>query len=78
MSATAKAIPLVDDAPSSQPGPKKSAAAHADDATRYALAARGLRKSFRSGSQKVEILKGIDLLIEPGEIALVMGPSGSG
>ena len=35
---------------------------------------RGLRKSF--GRQ--EVLKGIDLTIEPGEIFVVMGPSGSG
>lgn len=35
---------------------------------------RGLRKSF--GSQQV--LKGINLAIEPGEIFVVMGPSGSG
>ena len=45
---------------------------------KWAIEARGLRKSFRSGQQKIEVLKGIDLLIEPGEIALVMGPSGSG
>jgi putative ABC transport system ATP-binding protein len=55
-----------------------TAAAHPDDATRYAIAARGLTKSFKSGSDRVQILKGIDLLIEPGEMVLVMGPSGSG
>ncbi len=54
------------------------AAAGADDAVRYAIAARGLTKSFGAGAHKVQILKDIDLLIEPGEIALVMGPSGSG
>jgi putative ABC transport system ATP-binding protein len=47
-------------------------------AKRYAIEARGLRKSFKSGQGRIEVLKGIDLLIEPGEIALVMGPSGSG
>jgi putative ABC transport system ATP-binding protein len=52
-------------------------ASHPDD-KRYAIAARGLKKSFKAGQMKVEVLKGIDLLIEPGEIALVMGPSGSG
>jgi putative ABC transport system ATP-binding protein len=54
------------------------AQAHPEDAQKYAIAARGLTKSFRSGSSRVQVLKGIDLLIEPGEIALVMGPSGSG
>ncbi|HVY87313.1 MAG TPA: ABC transporter ATP-binding protein [Hyphomonadaceae bacterium] len=44
----------------------------------WAIEARGIVKSFKSGQMKVEVLKGIDLLIEPGEIALVMGPSGSG
>jgi putative ABC transport system ATP-binding protein len=48
------------------------------DGKTYAIEARGLVKSFKSGQQKVQVLKGIDLLIEPGEIALVMGPSGSG
>lgn len=57
--------------------PDAAPAAHAD-ARKYAIEARGLRKSFKAGAHMVEVLKGIDLLIEPGEIALVMGPSGSG
>ena len=35
---------------------------------------RGLRKKFGA----TEVLKGIDLKIEAGEIFVVMGPSGSG
>ena len=38
------------------------------------LVVRGLRKSF--GGQ--EVLKGIDIAVKPGEIFVIMGPSGSG
>ena len=58
--------------------PTTDAPALAAGTASWAIEARGLKKSFRSGSHKVDVLKDIDLLIEPGEIALVMGPSGSG
>src|SRR5215469_4260983 len=35
---------------------------------------RGLRKSFNSQ----EVLKGVDFEVKPGEIFVIMGPSGSG
>ncbi|MBQ8826026.1 MAG: ABC transporter ATP-binding protein [Oscillospiraceae bacterium] len=38
----------------------------------------GIRKSFGEGESKVEVLKGIDLSIEKGEICVLLGPSGSG
>jgi len=38
------------------------------------LVVRGLRKSF--GGQ--EVLKGVDIEVKPGEIFVIMGPSGSG
>src|SRR2546428_168967 len=35
---------------------------------------RGLRKSFRGQ----EVLKGLDFEVKPGEVFVIMGPSGSG
>jgi lipoprotein-releasing system ATP-binding protein len=40
--------------------------------------ARGLRKTYEDGVRRVEVLKGIDLAVEPGELVAVVGPSGSG
>jgi putative ABC transport system ATP-binding protein len=42
------------------------------------LSARGVRKVYRTGALEVEALKGIDLDVEPGEMVMVMGPSGNG
>jgi putative ABC transport system ATP-binding protein len=37
-----------------------------------------IRKSYTVGAQKLEVLKGIDLTIQSGELVSVMGSSGSG
>lgn len=42
------------------------------------LEIKNIRKSFGSGESRVEVLKGIDLEIEKGEICVLLGPSGSG
>ena len=40
--------------------------------------AAGLTKTYQDGVRRVEVLKGIDLAVEPGEMVAVVGPSGSG
>jgi putative ABC transport system ATP-binding protein len=42
------------------------------------LAARGVRKTYRTGSAEIEALKGVDLDLDAGELVMVMGPSGNG
>ncbi len=42
------------------------------------LAARGVTKTYRTGTQEVPALRGIDLDVHVGELVTVMGPSGNG
>ncbi len=42
------------------------------------LEGTGLRKSYLMGRQTLEVLKGVDLKIQAGEVAAIVGPSGAG
>ena len=42
------------------------------------LSARGVVKTYRTGTHEVPALRGIDLDIRQGELVMVMGPSGNG
>ena len=42
------------------------------------LEINGIKKNFGEGDSLVEVLKGIDLSVEKGELCVLLGPSGSG
>ena len=55
--------------------PPASAPARSDAAI---LRAHGVRKSFRMGDSTVQVLKHVDLALQPGEFVAIEGRSGSG
>lgn len=46
--------------------------------TRVILKATGVRKSYRMGATKVEVLRGVELTVRQGEFVAIIGASGSG
>ena len=38
----------------------------------------GLTRSFEQGGVRIDVLRGVDLTVEPGEIVALLGPSGTG
>ena len=58
--------------------PRKSAPKAAQAQTQTVLSVRGLKRSYVTGERTLEVLKGVDLDVRPGEVVGLIGPSGSG
>jgi len=56
----------------------KSKSSPSECHNRSLIEVRAVTKSINTGTHRVDILKGIDLLIPRGQFAAIMGPSGSG
>ncbi len=64
--------------PPARPGPDLSSPLPAVAPRVPVISVRGVRKSFKIGDRSLEILHGIDLDLNPGELVALVGSSGAG
>jgi lipoprotein-releasing system ATP-binding protein len=58
--------------------PKSNPAHESSDPTSPILRARGIQRAFKMGDSSVQVLKGCNLTLKPGEFVAIEGRSGSG